>query len=435
MAILRTIEFWPSTGFPNAAWCEDAGEDAFVRSARSVCELYSEGLVQARIHSRVSSLRIFCDHDHARADVLVAVGTDPAEGFEFARATLPAGVEAMNAKTRAGLVLDVVHGAAVRLAQARAWDGTGLEVARQHTLEHDLHYVWAGPPKSSPDRRHTARAIYRLQDDGYGRVIVEVRRRPDDALVAVSGEELAFSTSEGLKRSARTLRWRGSGTVRLVPYSGLGGAESGLLSLSLSPANAAGPSPSPPESGLVKPQQSEAPAPAVVVRGKGANAPEAGPQMLLGGGGPMNNVPHAYITALDGLLDRMSTPEWLGWWSDSEDDVLEVVYWFDTRKPAIVARRGKNRLRVAIHRPVESFAAATDLVALARHDVDALLHTIRRRTGLGPHPQLPDLPGLAGQTAQQIASEDEHSRPHALLARAPERPPSRVARRQPHNYP
>lgn len=49
MALLRLVDFWPATGFPASAWAEDPDVDAFVKSARRICERYSEGLAAQEI--------------------------------------------------------------------------------------------------------------------------------------------------------------------------------------------------------------------------------------------------------------------------------------------------------------------------------------------------------------------------------------------------
>lgn len=45
-------------------------------------------------------------------------------------------------------------------------------------------------------------------------------------------------------------------------------------------------------------------------------------------------------------------------------------------------------LRTTIRRPTSTLAATANVVALARNDVDAMLATVCRRTGLGTHPPL-----------------------------------------------
>lgn len=378
-----------------------------MRSARSVCELYSEALAPTRITTRNSSLRLFTSSEPERDDVLVLVLTDPGEGFESARVQLPAGIAALTAEGRARLVLEVVHRACLRLGQARGWDPAALEAARQHAVDAGLRFEWSGRWKSSPDRRHEARPVYRLQNDGYGRVVIEVRQRGGQDLVGVSASALAFSTSEGFTRSARTLRWRGSHTVELVPYSGLLGEERGLLTFTLSPQQEGrqdredGWSPVGPGRATTG---STSDVPLVVVRGEGATAAEAGPCIRLGGGEMVEGVPHVYLTALDELLASISAdPSWLAWWSAADVDVLEGFSWFSVDVVRATARRGKNRLRVSLERPVGTFAGAGDLVALAREDVERMLELVRRRTGLGPYPALPGLPALSRDTATRQA--------------------------------
>ena len=227
MPVLRRVEVWPATGFPDRRWLEDPDDDAFVRSARSVCELYSEGIARARLRAPSSGLRIICVDRDRSDEVLVVVGTRPSD--DYGRVTLPRGVAALAGRARAQLVLEVVHGAMLRLAEARGWPISDLEAARAYVEHHEARFVWTGPAKSSSDRRHTARPVYRLMDDGYGRVVLEVRRRADEVLVARSEEAHAFSTLEGFQRSARTMRWRDRNTVELVPYCGLLSQTSGHL--------------------------------------------------------------------------------------------------------------------------------------------------------------------------------------------------------------
>ena len=231
MAHFKLVLVWPPTGFPDRSWSDDDDpeEDAFVRSARSVTELYSEGLAALGIEGRCSELRFLVGHDPAATDVTVRVSTRRPEGFEFAGASLPTGVAALPIPERQRLVLDVIHGAVLRLAEARGWDLQELDAVRRHVLDRGFEFRWDGPYKSSPDRRHRARARYRLTDTGYGRAHIEVVDR-DGSVVTESGDALAFSTLEGFKRSARTLRWDGGRLVQLVPYAGLSSsAQQGLV--------------------------------------------------------------------------------------------------------------------------------------------------------------------------------------------------------------
>ena len=179
MPLLYRVDVWPPTGWPDQPWLDDPDTDAFAKSARRVCEAYTHHLRAASIANRVGSIRMFCRYDPTRTDILVEALTDPVhEGAEGARIALPAGIAALSPDVRAALVLEVVHGAVLRLGEVRGWDLAAIEV----------------------------------------------RRRDDGSPVAVSLPALAFCTSEGFVRSARTLRWRSSRLVdEVVPYAGLFG--------------------------------------------------------------------------------------------------------------------------------------------------------------------------------------------------------------------
>jgi hypothetical protein len=235
--------------------------------------------------------------------------------------------------------------------------------------------------------------VFVLYDDGYGRVMVQVRRRDDGRLVAVSAPALAFSTSAGFARSARTLRWRSRTIVELVPYAGLSAGvagavlwsdDRGLVTVDLDHPGAVG---GPVELPLDEHHDlaaAVADAPAVV-----AQIPaDLGARIEVVGGGPMHDVPDAYATALHALLDQLNAPGWQTWWSAGSDQVLEMWYDFAAAAAGPAARRSGGRLRTTIRRPVMTFAATKDPAELAREDVDAMLAMVRRRTGLGAPPPL-----------------------------------------------
>jgi hypothetical protein len=235
--------------------------------------------------------------------------------------------------------------------------------------------------------------MYVMHDDGYGRVVVQVRRRDDGQTVAASAPVLAFSTSAGFARSARTLRWRSKKIVELVPYAGLSAGvgrtvlwsdDHGLITVDLDDLESSG---GPVELSLDEYHDVAAAmveTPAVVVQ----TPADAGPRIDVVGGGPMNDVPDAYVTALHGLLDQLRAPQWQAWWSTGSDQVLEIWYDFAATTAGTAARRGGDTLRTTIRRPAATFATGQDPAALARADVDAMLTTVRRRTGLGAHPPL-----------------------------------------------
>jgi hypothetical protein len=134
------------------------------------------------------------------------------------------------------LVLEVVHTAVRQLAVHRGWDPDQFQSCYEHVVEQDFTYRWATPWKTSPDRRHRARAVYELTaDDGWGRVRLEIADRTGGEVTAVSDQAVAFSTSKGFERSAKTLSWRRPDLVLLLPYFGLFDDVSGHVTATLGP--------------------------------------------------------------------------------------------------------------------------------------------------------------------------------------------------------
>jgi hypothetical protein len=399
VTILRTVEFWPQIGFANAPWEDGPDEDAFVRSARALSELYSEGIRQGRVDARNSQLRLHCvGHEHGRAEVQVTVFTEQFEGFDMVGVSLPDGVAALSGPARAALVLDVMHAAAVRMADARGWNKAAFEVARSYAVANDLQFRWAGPGKSAPGRRHTARAVFTIADDGFGRVIVEIRRVSDSTLVGASVQMITAGSQRSFRRVARSLRWQGRTSVQIDPGEGWTTTE------------------------VEQP-------PAINVRAEGANWPESGPHISVIGGYGGSGIPELYSTTLHALLERLTDSPWLAWWSPAPDDVLEITYDSSSRvnTARITARRGANKLRMRIERPRPDILAAGNQIALARDDVEAMLNTAQRRAGLGPHPQLPDLAALTAATQELIDGQATLiARIRALLESLADRLPARL---------
>lgn len=196
--------------------------DAFLRAARPVVELYSARLAALGLTAGKANLVVTLGAtDQSADDVRVTVWTMPPRDMpgEMAFVHLCPSVGRLDAAGRARLVLEVVHRAAEVIVEARGGDPELLGTCRAHVLDSDWAYHWAGPWKVSPDRRHRARAVFRLAEpDGWGRAILEIAPRGDDAGVARSPEQVAFCTSAGFVRSARTVTWHGSSQVRFTPY-------------------------------------------------------------------------------------------------------------------------------------------------------------------------------------------------------------------------
>jgi hypothetical protein len=225
---------WPH-GFPV--------KDAFLRASRPVCELYSQALATLDVQGYRSMLRLrpwFPEEEDPNRyqidpqEVQVWVLPEkPWEGpGELGTIRGTSAVATLTATGRAALVLEAIHACVLQLAGYRGWDVAQFQGCYDHVLAHDFEYRYESPWKSSPDRRSQARAVYTLTPhDGFGRVTLEVAERSGDASVR-SGEAIAFCTSQGFARSAKTLRWTGSSQVALTPYIALGPA-SGLLAATL----------------------------------------------------------------------------------------------------------------------------------------------------------------------------------------------------------
>lgn len=251
MARFTYVEVYPATGFPERlmSWPESTPvKDAFLRASRPVCELYAEGLEKLDAQGYKSVLRLtawFPEDNHGGRDPNqdpdeIHVSVWPEKPYdlpgEMGAIHATSAVGTLGAPDRARLVLEVVHTAVLQLSGYRDWDPDQFQSCYEHVLAQGLTYRWQSPWKASPDRRHRARAVYRLTaDDGWGRVRLEIADRSTNEVIAVSDEAVGFCTSKGFVRSARTLAWSDSGRVGLTPYCGLLGEASGTLGATLGP--------------------------------------------------------------------------------------------------------------------------------------------------------------------------------------------------------
>jgi hypothetical protein len=216
---LRRVEAWPATRHVDRPWHADSDIAAFLGSSRGIFELYSAELLAAGQTARASSIRFFVDEvERHEFEVFPLRGF--VEGFDLVHVAIPAGFGEVTEEARSNAVLDVIDTAVQALAELRGWDATALGAVRGRVEQRGLRFTWASDWKNAPGRRHQARCVYWLDDDGHGHVQIEIRDA-EGAVVARSEPALAFMTSEGFKRSAATLRWSGSSTVRVVPFIGL----------------------------------------------------------------------------------------------------------------------------------------------------------------------------------------------------------------------
>lgn len=181
--------------------------------------LYSEALDKVHVDGPRASLVVFMTGrlEASHVDVVVR-DREPTGTPEWAFVTLCPAVARLDASARARSVLDVADAAVRELGRVRGWDPDAFDVCRDHVVAHDYTYTWHGAWKSSPDRRHQARASYRIgTPDGFARAQLEVRRRADREVVVSSPEAVAFSTTRALRLSAATLEWLDSLEVGFRP--------------------------------------------------------------------------------------------------------------------------------------------------------------------------------------------------------------------------
>lgn len=232
MPMLRLVEAWPSTRYPDRAWHQDDDLAAFLASSRGVFDLYSDELPAAGQTARTSSIRFMPVEDRkSRNGFEVDVFTQPLEGFDMVRVAVPAGFAALPTDARVAASLDVVHTTVCALGDLRGWDQERLREVRARAVGRGLRYSWTSAWKTSPGRHHRGRAVYWLDEDGQGHVQLETQRTNDDEVVARSAPALAFMTAEGFRRSAATLRWASPTLVSVVPWAGLFGDDGGTLEL------------------------------------------------------------------------------------------------------------------------------------------------------------------------------------------------------------
>ncbi|CAI9413778.1 hypothetical protein [Nocardioides sp. T2.26MG-1] len=396
MPVLSLVYPWPAKGRADRPTDEDEVADVAIRACRSVAELYSEALGELGFTSKVTELRIFTRHDPDLDEVRVTVSVDPVrEGCEVGHVSVPTGFLAHSPRVRAEMLLEAVHGIVTRLALARGWDADALEACRRHCLDRGLEYRWSSAPKVSPDRRHVAQAAFRLAPDGYGRVRLLVTRRDDGVLVASSDEALAFCTSEGFRRAARSMRWHGKDRVAVVPYDFVPAIRGGELSLSRVNDSWRG---TVADYLSVRPVPEGDPAlPPLTVRveGRGATAIEQPPDVSFVGGGPIESLwTRRFHRAFSAEMDRLGSPSGHVWWAGSGIRLLEVQIWYGGDRARVRSRRSDQRLRVFVDQPDLS-ASDRDPATRARQVAESVVALVRRRTGLGPLPEL-EFPSSAG---------------------------------------
>ena len=387
MTSLSYVYPYPATGRADVPADDDEVADVAIRGCRSVAELYSEAVAPLGLANGVGELRLFTRHDPALEDVRATVHVDRVwEGFQMGFVHVPTAFATCSPRLRALTLLEAVHGMVTRLGEARGWDAAALERCRQHVVDRDLEYRWTSAPKASPDRRHQARAAFRLLPDGHGRARLEVVRRDDGTVVGSSGEALAIGTTAGFRRAARSLRWEGKDAVSLVPYDCVPAMRGGRVSLRRTGEGWQGDVEEYSTALPVPDGDPSTPPLAVHVEGRGATAPEQPPSMVFVGGGTIQSLRiERFHDAFGAEMRRFTGPAGQSWWRDAGVRLLEVQVLYECETARVRGRRGEHLMRVFVDRPEHTLLKG-DPAPLAHTVAAEVVALVRRRTGLGPHP-------------------------------------------------
>lgn len=417
--VLRVIEAYPLVLTPGRPWHAEVGADAFLRTSRSVCELLTEALVTAGpLRTSVSLLRLGIDEwtgTPGSGPVVVRLTSlprPPAEGWEGALVRVPPEVAELSTPERRALVLDVVGLVLRSLGPHRGWDPDAVDAVLDLPSQDGgpdgsqgdeaLVYRWSSGWKSSPDRRHDARAVYRIADDGFARALIEVRRRRDGEVLLRSKESVGSSTREALQRSAKTLRWEARQHVSLLPPHSPYLVDAAKLVLDLEGPGAraprlelASPASSVPDVGRSRPP--------VVREASGENprgsrwVQEWAMDIEAIGQDSTPVYDWAWNNALAHINDD---PAWVAWWSPAKRPTLDVRGWLTWTPGDAVASYAAQEIRVRypVHPERLSDATREDSIARAAVDLARVMALVSRKLRLGPHPVLPDPPSDAPTT-------------------------------------
>ncbi|SHF98007.1 hypothetical protein [Geodermatophilus nigrescens] len=415
MPYFRTVEVYPTSGWWGTRWHEhDRDGDAFAKVSRGICDAYSASLGDDAVPHTVSTLRIFIDTDGR----LVRVPVDPRrtvvvsptftdrvwEGFESAAVRVVPGFADLALAVQRRVVLQAVHAAARGLASFRGLDPSALEAARQAVIDADFVFTWASEWKSSPGRRWRARCVFRTMPDGFGRLVLEVTDG-DGTKRAASPEQVAFTTVEGYRRAARTLRWSAADRLEVVPCVDPFGDDAGSCAVAVDEGVGGAPRltvlqsaglPGRPDAAVEEP--SSTPEPVETDRRSAERdgpeetvllvVPDPAERRILGiGGGPTNDVPELYWRTLHDLFDRLDSPEWAAWWAPSSVPTLQLSWWADVAQDRLFVRRGKDKVIARIERTPTGLREV-DPVQAARDDLEGLLALVQRRMSLAVPPAL-----------------------------------------------
>lgn len=225
MPKFRRVHVWPDSGLAERPWWDDPDVDSFVRISRGICEAYSQALPSLALVARASVMRLDATTWHRPRPALDAPLGDMVEvsarfigaGQEHGWIGVPVGFATLSTDQKRRVSLRIVHRGVLELAPALGWDPVVLTAALHHVEARGSCYWSEGPWKSAPDRRHRARAVASISDDGLGHVHVEVVTAAGELVIRSEHFDAAYH-GDGLVRACKTLRWDGSARVSMDPF-------------------------------------------------------------------------------------------------------------------------------------------------------------------------------------------------------------------------
>jgi hypothetical protein len=374
---LQTVDLWYLDKHPPT-------EVAFGRSGQRVAFLLSEILPDLELAAKHSFLRIFADS--GATDGAVEVGPVILGGsthFHSARVQLPPQVLDLSPDSRGLLVLDVCMHVLRLMGQELGWPQDQLDEARDYVLDRALQYAWNGPWTSSPDRRRKARLAAEVPDNAEVRTYVEVT--DGDGWWRSEASELgSHGDTKIFKARAKSLRWDGPDSVSYEfwpPRSLTPDRHRHIVGTLLPPPHVVAP--------LLDLTEARP-----LVRDLVPTNPH---ELRFTGGGDLAFAPREYTAALWQTFDQLREPAWAEWWAAAEAGPLWVGFWLGGSRPVSHGVRTKasrdltrkgTYLDATFSRPSGSVDKAADHAAVATADLVALMEKVRRRTGLGPPPEV-----------------------------------------------
>jgi hypothetical protein len=101
----------------------------------------------------------------------------------------------------------------------------------------------------------------------------------------------------------------------------------------------------------------------------------------------------AQVLAFDDVFSaemrRLTGPAGQAWWVGADVRLCDISILYECEEARVRGRRTGNVLRVHVDQPARDLVGV-DTALAARDVAHRVLALVRRRTGLGPHPELSD---------------------------------------------